>query len=71
MIREISNDENKIICMAWCDKTSFDDIKAQMGFSETEVIHIMRKNLKPSSFRMWRKRVTGRVTKHKMLKNSA
>lgn len=71
MIREISNDENKIIDMAWCDKTSFDDIKAQMGFSETEVIHIMRKNLKPSSFRMWRKRVTGRVTKHKMLKNSA
>ncbi|MGQ4001811.1 TIGR03643 family protein [Francisellaceae bacterium CB299] len=71
MIREISNDENKIIGMAWCDKTSFDDIKAQMGFSETEVIHIMRKNLKPSSFRMWRKRVTGRVTKHKMLKNSA
>ena len=71
MIREISNDENKIIGMAWCDKTSFDDIKAQMGFSETEVIHIMRKNLKPSSFIMWRKRVTGRVTKHKMLKNSA
>ncbi|MGQ4005768.1 TIGR03643 family protein [Francisellaceae bacterium CB300] len=71
MIREISNNENKIIDMAWCDKTSFDDIKAQMGFSETEVIHIMRKNLKPSSFRMWRKRVTGRVTKHKMLKNSA
>jgi len=71
VIREISNDENKIIDMAWCDKTSFDDIKAQMGVSEAEVIRIMRKNLKPSSFRMWRKRVTGRITKHKMLKNSA
>ena len=71
MIREISNDENKIIDMAWCDKTSFDDIKAQMGFSEAEVISIMRKNLKPSSFIMWRKRVTGRIAKHQKLKDSA
>ena len=67
MIREISDKDNNIIDMAWCDKTSFDDIKAITGASESEVIAIMRKNLKASSFRMWRKRVTGRTTKHKKL----
>jgi len=59
---EISNSE--IIEMAWCDETSFDDIKAQTGLSEPQVIQIMRDNMKPSSFRMWRKRVSGRKSKH-------
>ena len=54
----------EIIEMAWCDKTSFDDIKQITGLSEAEVIKIMRLNLKPSSFRRWRKRVSGRLTKH-------
>lgn len=69
MINQISDKENAIIDMAWCDKTSFDDIKSQTGVSEPEVIKIMRKNLKSSSFRLWRKRVTGRTAKHKMLKS--
>ena len=50
--------------MAWCDKTSFDDIKSFCNLEERDVIKIMRKNLKPSSFKMWRKRVTGRKSKH-------
>lgn len=56
---------SEIIEMAWCDKTSFDDIEQNSGLSEKEIILIMRQTLKPKSFRMWRKRVTGRLTKHK------
>ena len=56
---------NSIIEMAWCDKTSFDDIKTITGLAESDVIKIMRGNLKSSSFRLWRKRVSGRVAKHK------
>lgn len=59
---------SEIIELAWCDKTSFDDIKRLTGISETKVIKIMRQNLKPSSFRLWRKRVTGRTAKHAKLK---
>jgi len=55
---------SEIVAMAWDDETSFDHIKAQSGLSEAEVIKIMRKHMKPSSFRMWRKRVSGRKTKH-------
>lgn len=56
---------SEIIEMAWCDKTSFDDIQNTMGLSEKQVIKIMQLNLKPSSFRLWRQRVSGRSTKHK------
>ncbi|KFJ43397.1 TIGR03643 family protein [Francisella philomiragia] len=55
---------SEIIEMAWCDKTSFDSIKNITGLSEPQVIKIMRNNLKPSSFKLWRKRVSGRVAKH-------
>lgn len=55
---------SEIVAMAWDDETSFDDIKSQSGLSEGEVIKIMRGNMKPSSFRMWRKRVSGRASKH-------
>lgn len=55
---------SEIVALAWDDETSFDDIKAQSGLSEKDVILIMRKNMKPSSFRMWRKRVNGRASKH-------
>ncbi len=55
---------SEIIDMAWCDKTSFDDIFTITGISESEVINIMRLNLKPNSFKLWRKRVTGRKAKH-------
>jgi uncharacterized protein (TIGR03643 family) len=53
-----------IIRMAWADDVSFDKIKRDRGLSEAEVIKIMRRHLKPSSFRLWRKRVSGRGTKH-------
>lgn len=53
-----------IIGMAWCDKTAFDAIEAATGVSEPAVIAIMRTHLKPSSFRLWRKRVSGRTAKH-------
>jgi uncharacterized protein (TIGR03643 family) len=55
---------SEIVAMAWCDKTSFDVIKKTTGLSEKDVIALMRKTLKPSSFRLWRKRVSGRIAKH-------
>ena len=55
---------DRIIEMAWEDRTSFDAIKYQFGLSENEVIMLMRKEMKSSSFRIWRKRVSGRKTKH-------
>ena len=56
---------NRIIEMAWEDRTPFDAIEAQFGISEKGVIKILRKNLKKSSFKLWRKRVSGRKTKHR------
>lgn len=56
---------SEIVAMAWDDETSFDDIKSQSGLAEKEVIKIMRSHMKPSSFRMWRKRVSGRASKHR------
>jgi len=64
---ELSNEYNQIIEMAWCDDTSFDTIERQTGISEKQVIKIMRSYLKPSSFRVWRKRVSGRKSKHEKL----
>ncbi len=55
---------SEIVAMAWDDETSFDNIEAQTGLSESEVIKIMRGHMKPSSFRMWRERVSGRASKH-------
>ena len=55
---------DKIIQLAWHDKTSFDEIKRKFNISEDKVIKIMRANLKPRSFRLWRKRVNGRRSKH-------
>ena len=55
---------DRIIEMAWEDRTSFEAIQYQFGLSEKDVIALMRKEMKASSFRMWRKRVSGRKTKH-------
>ena len=63
-------DTSRIIEMAWEDRTTFDSIKDQFGLSESEVIKIMRKNMKRSSFKMWRKRVSGRKTKHRFSSQS-
>ena len=57
------SDIDRIIEMAWEDRTTFTDIKNQYGIYEKDVIAIMKKNLKRSSFLMWRQRVSGRKTK--------
>ena len=56
-----------VIGMAWADRISFEEIKKKTGFSEKEVIAIMRKKLKKKSYILWRKRVRGRITKHRKL----
>ena len=56
---------NRIIEMAWEDRTTFDAIEEQFGIKENDVRKIMRRELKPSSFKLWRERVKGRKTKHK------
>ncbi len=55
---------SQIIEMAWDDETSFEAIQQAYQVSEAEVIGLMRRELKPGSFRLWRKRVTGRASKH-------
>ena len=55
---------DRVIRMAWEDDVSFDAIALQFNLSESQVIALMKQKMKPSSFRMWRKRVIGRVTKH-------
>ncbi|SMO70332.1 TIGR03643 family protein [Gracilimonas mengyeensis] len=58
-------DKSRIIEMAWEDRTPFDAIEFQFGLDEEETIALMRKEMKRSSFKMWRKRVSGRYTKHR------
>jgi uncharacterized protein (TIGR03643 family) len=60
-------DINRIIEMAWEDRTPFDAIEVQFGLPEKEVIALMRRQLKPTSWRNWRARVQGRSTKHRAL----
>ena len=60
---------DRIIEMAWEDRTPFEAITFQFGISEQETIEIMRTEMKPSSFRMWRARVQGRATKHAKLRS--
>ncbi|MDG1930483.1 MAG: TIGR03643 family protein [Flavobacteriaceae bacterium] len=65
MKKELSlRDIDRIIEMGWEDRTPFDAISMQFGLKEQEVITIMRNNMKPNSFKLWRKRVQGRKTKH-------
>lgn len=56
---------DRIIEMAWEDRTTFDAIEYQFGLKEQDVIKLMRNQMKPSSFRLCRERVQGRSTKHK------
>ena len=55
---------DRIIEMAWEDRTPFEAIEFQFGLKENDVRKIMRENMKVSSFKMWRERVKGRATKH-------
>ena len=65
MLSSIDN----IIKLAWSDKVSFEKIKRTHGLTESEVIKIMRKNLRPKSFKIWRERVNGRTRKHEKKRN--
>lgn len=60
---------SRIIEMAWEDRTPFEAIEFQFGLKENDVCEIMRSKMKPSSFKMWRKRVGGRKTKHLTLRS--
>ena len=55
---------SRVIEMAWEDRTPFGAIEHSYGLNEAGVIKLMRQTLKPSSFRLWRQRVTNRATKH-------
>ncbi|HEX8461046.1 MAG TPA: TIGR03643 family protein [Segetibacter sp.] len=61
-------DIDRIIEMAWEDRTTFESIEVQFGLKEKEVIALMRKEMKASSFKMWRKRTNGRSTKHSAIR---
>jgi uncharacterized protein (TIGR03643 family) len=61
--------QSRIIEMAWEDRTPFEAISKEYGLSESAVIRFMRQHLKPSSFRLWRARVSGRSSKHLKLRN--
>ncbi len=55
---------NRVIEMAWEDRTPFEAIETQFGLKEKDVVAVMRRQMKSSSFKMWRKRVSDRATKH-------
>ena len=61
---------SRVVEMAWEDRTAFEAIEAQFGLNESAVIALMRRHMKPSSFRMWRKRMAGRQTKHAVLRGA-
>ena len=62
-------DISRIIEMAWEDRTPFESIAMQFGLNESAVIALMRRQLKRSSFKMWRERMSGRTTKHAALRS--
>jgi uncharacterized protein (TIGR03643 family) len=62
-------DKSAVVQMAWEDRTTFETIQERTGLSEADAIRLMRHELTPSSFKMWRKRMKGRVTKHRALRN--
>ncbi len=64
-------ERSRLIEMAWEDRTPFEMIRLQYGLTEASVIDFMRSNMKKSSFRMWRKRMKGRLTKHLTLRSSS
>ena len=71
MIELSVRDIDRIIEMAWEDRTTFEAIEFQFNLREQEVIELMRREMKLSSFKMWRKRVQGRKTKHEQLRSFA
>ena len=64
----LAEETSRIIEMAWEDRTPFDAIERLYGLNESAVIILMRQQLKPNTFKLWRQRVTGRKTKHLALR---
>jgi uncharacterized protein (TIGR03643 family) len=64
-----ASDESRVVEMAWEDRTPFEAIEQLFTLNESAVIVLMRRQLKPRSFRLWRQRVTGRKTKHLHLRS--
>jgi uncharacterized protein (TIGR03643 family) len=62
-------DISRIIEMAWEDRTPFEAIEMQFGLNESAVVRLMRQEMKGSSFKMWRKRMASRTTKHAALRD--
>ena len=72
MKKELNDIEiDRIVEMGWEDRTPFDAIKMQFGLKEQEVITIMRRNMKPNSFKLWRKRVQRRKIEVRMQEDGA
>ena len=70
MKKELSDiEKDRIIEMAWEDRTTFEAILLQFGLKEQEIIDLMRNEMKALSFKMWRERVQGRKTKHEKLRD--
>ena len=59
------NSPDWVIWAAWADRVTFEEIKKKTGKTESDVIKIMRRNLKPSSFRLWRERAKRKSIKHR------
>ena len=69
-IKDLSTgDISAVIQMAWEDRTTFETIMERVGISESDVIKIMRSELKTDSFKLWRQRMKGRATKHRALRS--
>lgn len=64
-----AGDISRVIEMAWEDRTPFESIAMQFGLNEAAVVALMRRELKRSSFKMWRERMAGRTTKHAALRS--
>ena len=60
-----TEDPDWVIWAAWADRITFEEIEKKTGYSESDVIKIMRRSLRPSSFRLWRKRVNQKSIKHR------
>ncbi|MFT6436794.1 MAG: hypothetical protein ACJAVI_004866 [Candidatus Azotimanducaceae bacterium] len=64
-----TDEESRIIEMAWEDRTPFEAIFHQFGLKEPQVISLMKQSLRSQSYKLWRRRVNGRVTKHLKIRN--
>ena len=64
-------DESRVIEMAWEDRTPFEAIELQYDLNEQQVVAFMRRSLKAGSFKLWRKRMSGRQTKHAGMRDPA